>query len=277
MNTLLTTTHTNQEPEDFLRSCGQIMAEFNHSQDSGNWSYGVEANGQRWFVKTAGDRHASHHNAFADRVGWLRNAIMVAGSLSHTMLPALRNVVESPGGPLLVYDWAMGELLYAGHAERSAGQSAHQRFRQLPAATISHWLTELYRLHVLLEQAGWVASDFYDGCLLYDFQSNQLHVIDLDSYHQGPFTNTIGRMFGSTRYMAPEEFMPGAVIDQRTTVFTMGRTALIMLGDGSTDPVAFRGTPSQLVVATRATQPEPGQRYPTMAALSQDWRDATDR
>jgi hypothetical protein len=48
--------------------------------------------------------------------------------------------------------------------------------------------------------------DFYDGCLLYDFTSQELRVIDLDMYSRGPFTNTMGRIFGSTRFMAPEEF-----------------------------------------------------------------------
>lgn len=50
-------------------------------------------------------------------------------------------------------------------------------------------------------------------------------MIDLDTYSRGPVVNTMGRMFGSTRFMAPEEFARGAVIDQRTTVFTLGRLA----------------------------------------------------
>lgn len=35
----------------------------------------------------------------------------------------------------------------------------------------------------------------------------------------------------SLRFMAPEEFERGALIDERTTVFTMGRTAFVCLGD----------------------------------------------
>jgi hypothetical protein len=33
----------------------------------------------------------------------------------------------------------------------------------------------------------------------------------------------MGRLFGSTRFMAPEEFELGVMIDQSTTVFTLGR------------------------------------------------------
>ena len=39
-----------------------------------------------------------------------------------------------------------------------------------------------------------------------DFEARRLHLIDLDSYHRGPTVNEMGRMFGSTRFMAPEEF-----------------------------------------------------------------------
>jgi len=42
-----------------------------------------------------------------------------------------------------------------------------------------------------------VAGDLYDGCLIVDFESLALRVIDLDSYRRGPSTNDMGRMFGS--------------------------------------------------------------------------------
>lgn len=73
--------------------------------------------------------------------------------------------------------------------------------------------------------------DFYDGCLIYDFAAKRLTVFDLDNYRQGPYENTMGRMFGSTRFMAPEEFQKGRTIDDRTTVFALGRTMSIFLGE----------------------------------------------
>ncbi len=72
-------------------------------------------------------------------------------------------------------------------------------------------------------------------------------------------------MFGSTRFMAPEELERGARIDQRTNVFTMGRTLLEFLGDGTDDPVAFRGPKGLLEVARRACQLQPADRFSTMA------------
>ena len=71
------------------------------------------------------------------------------------------------------------------------------------------------------------------GVLFMTLAAENLHVVDLDMYHKGPFKNTVGRMFGSSRFMAPEEFSLNARIDIRTTVYTMGRTAAVLLSDGT--------------------------------------------
>ena len=77
--------------------------------------------------------------------------------------------------------------------------------------------------------------------MIYDFDRGAPHLVDLDNYQPGPFVNDMGRMFGSTRFMAPEEFARGARIDERTTLFTMGRAAAVFLAragarDGARTP-----------------------------------------
>ena len=113
--------------------------------------------------------------------------------------------------------------------------------------------------------------DFYDGSFVYDFDGHALHVVDVDHYHAGAFINEMGRMFGSTRFMAPEEFQRGARIDQRTNVFTMGRTVFELLSDGSDSAAAFRGSSDLMQVARRACQPFPDQRFAAMAEFHAAW------
>jgi serine/threonine-protein kinase len=263
-----------RSPEVYLRGAGELFALFARGQDSGNHSYGVAVAGERFFVKSAGPPDQPHPVlTHAGRVALLRNAARLHATFRHPLLPALRRVIESPHGPLLVYDWATGELLGVPRARRDHPASAFQRFRALPAPEIRRCLDAIFELHARLAAAGWIACDFYDGCLIYDFAAGRLAVIDLDTYHQGPFRNTMGRMFGSTRFMAPEEFELGAPIDERTTVFTMGRTALVLLSDGSLDPRAFRGPPSLYEVAARACEPERDRRYESLAAFYQAWRN----
>jgi serine/threonine-protein kinase len=273
---LLDRVSIDQLPDQFVRDVGVVFAEFGReTQDSGNRSYGVRIGAERFFVKTAGQpadqQPALRHAA---RVALLRNAAHLHASCQHPILPRLKRVIESPTGPLLVYPWVDGELLGVPRDQRQNPNSSHQRFRSLPAPTICRCLDAIYDLHVALARAGWVAVDFYDGCLIYDFAADRIAVVDVDMYRAGPFQNERGRMFGSTRFMAPEEFELGADIDERTNVFTMGRTALIYLSDSTLTPEVFRGSRALFEVVARACNPDRAQRFESLAAFERAWRAA---
>ena len=268
---LLTTAETALPAIEFLGACGEVFARFDlETQDSGNISYGVESAGRRFFVKTPGDLGFSTDWAdHGGRADLLRNAVAVARSLTHRALPALHHVVEAPDGPLLVYDWVEGLLLRVPAEERTRPGSSFYRFVHLPRETILRALDVIYDVHHRLAERGWIACDFYDGCVIYDFDRGVAHLVDLDHYQRGPFVNEMGRMFGSTRFMAPEEFTRGARIDERTTVFTMGRAAAVLL-DRAGIPDGVRE------VVERACREEPAERYPTMAAFREAWMRARD-
>lgn len=255
-------------PREFLASIGRIFAVFNRrTQDSGNESYGVEIGERRYFVKTAGD--PADESAFlnhAERVGLLRNAARLAESVRHPALPQFHRVVESPRGPMLVYDWADGSL----------ARNALGRIRALPRSEIANLLDAIYDLHAALAERGWVACDFYDGAMIYDFQRRRVRAIDLDNYRLGAFVNDKGRMFGSSRFMAPEEFKLGALIDERTTVFTLGRTAAVLLSDGTFDRATFRGSDAQLEAARIACRPSPDDRFQTVPEFRAAWARGRD-
>ena len=74
-------------------------------------------------------------------------------------------------------------------------------------------------------------------------------------------------MFGSTRFMAPEEFELGATIDERTTVFTLGRTASVLLSDNSLDRKPFRGSDSQYEIMLQACRKNPDARFQTVSQI----------
>jgi len=128
-------------------------------------------------------------------------------------------------------------------------------------------------LHHELAQLGWIAVDFYDGCMIYDFGRRELRLVDLDHYRDAPFTNDWGRMFGSSRFMAPEEFELGALIDEGTNVFTMGRTAAVLLSDGTLERPPFRGSGALYEVVRRACHHERSKRFATMSAFYAAWRE----
>ena len=266
---LLTASSTEASPEQFLLQMGRVFARFDQrTQDSGNLSYGVEVSGQRYFVKTPGPPTASAHLNHDQRVYWLCNAADLAGAVTTPCLPRLHNVVESAHGPMLVYEWLDGELVGVPRERRTDPDSAFVRFKRLPGLELVEALDTIFQVHLTLAAQGWIASDFYDGAVMYDFARRRVFLIDLDMYRRGPFRNDMGRMFGSTRFMAPEEFQLDALIDERTTTFTMGRCVSVLMesriGVGSS-LARFVG---------RACAAEPSDRYASMSEFCSAWSEA---
>lgn len=273
---LLDVDRIDQEPDHYLNNVGDVFAVFDEEiQDSGNISYGIRTEGERYFVKTAGyPDNPVPYLSHAERVSMLRNAVHLRRGCNYHTLPALHRVVESPTGPLLVYEWVNGELVRTDAASREHPGSTFQRFRGLPSEEILSVLDQVYELHYQLAQTGWIAVDFYDGCMIYDFSQQEFHVIDLDLYRDTPFVNEMGRMFGSIRFMAPEEFELGARIDERTNVFTMGRTAAVFLSDGTLDREPFRGSDAQYEIIRRACLDDRSERFDSMGEFYRAWRGA---
>jgi serine/threonine-protein kinase len=278
---LLRVTAIDEDPATYLRQHSAVRREFSHlTQDSGNVSWLIDAAGVGLFVKTAGVDRPPQPGApvpyfgHADRVLLLRNAIELARSCGHPALPALLNVIESPDGPMLIYAAADGDLVRVPAAQRADPSSSYQRFAHLPSEDLLTIFDTLIDLHRELAALGWVACDLYDGSLIVDFATLQLRVIDLDSYRRGPSVNEMGRMFGSTRFMAPEEFELGAPLDQRTTVFTLGRHLWHFTTRLTEDAEHFCGSPRQAGVIQRAVQPSPWDRYSTVAAFADAWAGA---
>jgi serine/threonine-protein kinase len=60
---------------------------------------------------------------------------------------------------------------------RADPASSFQRFRSLPVPIIIDCLNAIYALHEELALLGWIANDFYDGCLIYNFTTGQLTVM----------------------------------------------------------------------------------------------------
>jgi serine/threonine protein kinase, bacterial len=281
MSELLSAASTADDPGVYVRRHARVIEEFGHlTQDSGNVSWLVDVGDRQLFVKTAGDDSPPRPGAavpYLDhdgRVALLRSAIELAGSCRHPALPRLLNVIESPSGPALVYEAAPGELVGVPRHRRGDPSSAYQRFAHLPADDLLGVFDVLIDLHVALAAAGWVACDLYDGCLIVDFSTTTLAVVDLDSYRRGPSRNDMGRMFGATRFMAPEEFELGAVIDERTTTYTLGRLVW-HFGTRLTERAEdFCGPPSLAGVVQQACRPSPADRYAGVASFAQAWTAA---
>ena len=226
---------------EYLAACGDVFATIT-GHDSRNTGYGVAIAGERWFVKRA---DAGDVAAIAE----LESAVRFHAAVRHPAIVPLVAVIHASDGLAIVHPWRDGELLYE--------PLARERFRALPLPERLAAIEVILDAHVAVARAGFVAVDFYDGSLIYDFAARVIHLIDLDSYRP-PYTLDRDRQFGSSRFMAPEEWQRGAAIDERTTVYTLGRAVLVLVGEHA--------------VAGRATAARPADRFATVAELHRAWR-----
>ena len=260
MPSLLATRRIAIHIEDHLDSIGDVFATI-RGHDSGCTSYGVDDGRDRWFVKVAYD---------AD-VEQLRSAERFHTTVTHPAIVSLRHAFDVPGGRAVVYPWVPGEILNdplaPGGRPHAAADSALQRFRARPVASIERVLDTVIDAHLTVVRDGFVAVDFYDGCLMYDAASEQVRLVDLDGYRPGPYVLDADRQYGSRRFMAPEEFVRGSTIDERTTVFTLGRTARVLLGEAG----QWRGSAATERVVDRATAADPATRFASVEALAGAW------
>ncbi|MGW3631432.1 serine/threonine protein kinase [Streptomyces sp. NPDC005122] len=255
--------------EPYLGRVGEVFRAF-REQDSGCVSYGVRLlDGGRWFLKEA----VTDHGRRSLERGWVFHR-----SVRHrAIVPQVHRIAVQGGGWAVVMPWREGEALYPaevdGARDRTDPASAMARFRALPADAVLRAFDRVLDAHLAVEAAGQVAVDFYDGALLYDFDRDVAHLIDLDEYRPGPFVVEEERLPGSRRFMAPEEWVRGAVIDTRTTVFTLGRAARLLL-DAGDEERAWRGTAAQQTVIVRATRTDPGERFENVHRFAEAWRAA---
>jgi 8-oxo-dGTP pyrophosphatase MutT (NUDIX family) len=256
---------------EFLSSVARVVRRFGDRVDSRTTIVGVETEAGRFVVKHAADDEA---------VGWLESAIRFHAAVSHPSIPPVVHRLRTPQGLAIVQQWAGGEVLVDGFdpsvPARDDPRSAYQRFLGLPVFEAADAIRQTIHAHLAVTGAGFVAVDLYDGCLIYDFTRGELSLIDLDMYRPGPFALEADRQYGSSAYMAPEEWRRGATIDERTTVFTLGRLALVLLGcarHGPPERADFRGSDALYEIAVRACAADPAERFQSAAELCRAWTE----
>ncbi|MBS4193592.1 serine/threonine-protein kinase [Lederbergia citri] len=270
-----------KEKHDFpwLQELGEVFAVFDQ-QDSGNLCFGIEKDGQKRFVKYAGARTMEYSGEPNDAIYSLKKSVELYEQLSHPYLVKLENHFPVEQGYVLVFEWFAGECLHSHWsfpppAKYEHPDSPFYRFKQLPLELRLTTLQKIFEFHVHIEKKNYVAVDFYDGSIMYDFSVNEIKICDIDLYEKNPYINNMGRLWGSSRFMSPEEFELGAEIDERTNVFNMGAVAFCLLG-GELDR-SFEKWDASLElyhVALRAVEKDRSKRFGSVEEFLNAWKKA---
>ena len=184
--------------------------------------------------------------------------IAIAGRNLHSAIVPLRQEVSCTDGVLLIYDRVSGESLDAMEARR--------RFQRLPLTKRRSAVATIFDALAAIADAGFMIVDWYEGNMIYDFHRNAIWLFDWELCREGDgFALEMDSNYGSSRLMAPEEFLRGSQLDQRTLVFNLGRYALLTLPELA-EPLA--------PILARATYPSRAKRYATIREFSSAFQAA---
>lgn len=256
----------------WLQRYGRVFRVMDFST-SGNLCFGVEGPYGRLFIKYAGAWTLNGPGRPEEAVRTLREAMPLYGR-EHPALTRLLAHGAAGDGYAAIFRWAEGQALRTTPPD----PKVYERLRHIQPLRALKMLDGVYDLHAALAEDGYIAVDFHDGNLLIDFERDEALVCDIDLYRKKPAVNDRGRMPGSARFMAPEEFTLGAPLNESTTVYAMGALAFAFFGDPEEKGDAGWFGPAPLLpVARKAVAEKPLGRYATLQTFLKAWREAVGR
>jgi len=256
--------------ETYLASIGQIFVA-HRGHDSHNTSFGVRVDGRPWFVK-----YTRHPEALT----YLESALRFYAAVQHWAIVPLVNSVRGDDGMAIVHEWVDGEVLSDMHPHgvpREHPDSAYSRFRALPTDEIVGAIDTIIAAHLAVTNRGFVAVDFYDGAVMYDFDRRRVNLCDLDAYCPGS-VHTGSRPAVWLDPLHGSRGVPARRAHRRAHDCLHSRPHRVHLSErgltGEPERHRWRGSAAMYDVAWRATRQDPEQRYPSVAAFAGAWRSA---
>lgn len=219
-------------------------------------------------MKFAGAQTAEYDGDVSKAVQRLRASVPVYQSISHRALIRYRASEEIAQGFAMIFDWADGECMGRMYEE------SHKIIMNLPLEEKLHIYAEVTDFMIEVAKMGYVAVDFYDGSIMYDLPTKKVTICDIDFFRKSPAVNDMGRMWGSARFMSPEEYEKGAVIDEITNVFTIGRMGFSIFTDSDFSLECWPLSEDAFHVLEKAASPEWRERYASIAEFKAEWLKA---
>ncbi|WP_143319807.1 hypothetical protein [Clostridium sp. HBUAS56010] len=236
-----------REYHDFqwVHKYGKVFCVFDQT-GSGCIGFGVENRDKRYFIKVAGVHTMEAEIDPGESVKVLKEAVKLYEILDHPNLIRIRE--HFPVGELYaaVFDWAEGECLYDHwnfdyYKDNPLIKSPSNKFKELPIWKKFRTVDTLFSFLELTAEKNYVAVDFYDGSIIYDFNLDATMICDIDFFREKPAFNDMGEQYwGSKRLKAPEEYILHESIDERTNVFTLGALIFHFFGGFTEQEIKLR-------------------------------------
>lgn len=250
----------------FIGKYGKVFKVFD-DQDSGNICFGTEKDGQKFFIKYAGAPTESYAGTVKDAIERLKSALPIYSDLRHPNLIELLDAGEIANGFIMIFKWTSGDCMGRMYP------ATHRKFMNLPMEERLNVFRDILHFLAFVNSQGYIAIDFYDGSVIYDFESKKTTICDVDLFRKKPFINDMGRLWGSSRFMSPEEFKLGAEIDEITNVYTAGAVAFALFSGYNRTYENWPLSEARFHVVTKATADDRSVRQKSIKQFIKEWRE----
>ncbi|MCR4918006.1 MAG: hypothetical protein K5912_03635 [Alphaproteobacteria bacterium] len=217
-----------KEYQDFswLNNYGTVFSVIDET-GSGCISFGVQKNSKKYFFKIAGAKTVNAEISEEESIKLLKEAAVKYKDIKHENLIKLVDAFEYKEFYVVIYEYAEGECLFDhwnfDRYEKTKEIPPLMKFKSLPIEKRLKVADKLFSFFESFIDAGYVAVDFYDSSIIYNFENDDVTFCDIDLFRKMPTVNDLGKdYFGTKRLKAPEENELGASIDEQTSLFTLG-------------------------------------------------------
>ena len=220
----------------WLKDYGEVFSCIDQT-GSGCINFGVKNKDKKYFIKIAGAKTLYAEISQEESIDLLKSATNNYKNIKHPNLIKLVDSFHKGDFFVAVYEWVDGECLFDHwnfdkYEENPNLITPAQKFKALPLNKKLSVIDKLFTFFIAVKNAGYVAVDFYDSSIIYDFQTDEVHFCDIDLFRKMPTYNDLGTgYFGTKRLKAPEENEMGAVIDEITNQFTLGAIIFDVLSE----------------------------------------------
>ena len=217
-----------KEYQDFtwLNNYGQAFMVIDET-GSGCISFGIEKDNKKYFFKIAGAKSINAEVSEKESIRLLKNAVIKYKAIKHDNLIKYIDSFEYKEFFVVIYEYAEGECLF-DHWNFDKYKNTKEitplmRFKSLSIEKRLNVVEKLFTFFETFIDCGYVAVDFYDSSIIYNFKNDTVTFCDIDLFRKLPTTNDLGQdYFGTKRLKSPEENELGAPIDELTSEFTLG-------------------------------------------------------
>ena len=217
-----------REYQDFnwLNNYGQAFMVIDET-GSGCISFGIEKDNKKYFFKIAGAKTVNAEVSEEESIRLLKNAVIKYKAIKHDNLIKYIDSFDYKEFFVVIYEYAEGECLFDhwnfDKYKKTKEITPLMKFKSLSIEKRLNVVEKLFTFFETFINCGYVAVDFYDSSIIYNFKNDTVTFCDIDLFRKLPTTNDLGQdYFGTKRLKAPEENELGAPIDELTSEFTLG-------------------------------------------------------